>query len=250
MIEYQHLTWDTQQLEFGVAKIIATQATPSALHTTLQTLKSEGIQLVYWCSDRGDPESQKAAQDCRGILVDEKITYKMRLPTSMEKPAAVVRYSAETVSPELIQLAYAIGRESRFYLDTTMPRDGYKNIYRTWIKNSVNRSIADEIFVTKDQEKITGFITLIHKGDQGNIALIAVDGNYRGLGLATRLLTAAKDWFIEKQLSYCNVVTQKTNTAACRLYEKNGFSIDKIENFYHFWLDNKKYGNKKKQNER
>jgi len=31
------------------------------------------------------------------------------------------------------------------------------------------------------------------------------------------------------------VVTQRDNRSACRLYERNGYSIGRVEQYYHFW---------------
>jgi dTDP-4-amino-4,6-dideoxy-D-galactose acyltransferase len=54
--------------------------------------------------------------------------------------------------------------------------------------------------------------------------------------LGLHLVCAAQAKFIEAGYRIGQVVTQLDNVAACRLYEKCGYHLEKLENFYHFWL--------------
>lgn len=71
----QLLEWDSDILGLSVAKIITTHLVKKELASVLQTLKSQGIKLVYWLIASTDKQSQQAAQACGGFLADEKLTY-------------------------------------------------------------------------------------------------------------------------------------------------------------------------------
>ena len=73
-------------------------------------------------------------------------------------------------------------------------------------------------------------------GSDGDELRIAVDENYRGKGLGAGLVRSANAWFLKQGYFVAQVVTQGRNLAACKLYENCGYSLEKIENYYHFWL--------------
>ena len=80
-------------------------------------------------------------------------------------------------------------------------------------------------------------ITLISKNERGDIRLVAVDAKCRGKNSA-QVIYAALKYFIKKDYTKAQVVTQKSSTLA--IYTKMGFRREKIDNFYHFWLPTKK----------
>lgn len=232
-----HLDWDTSILGFKTARIDPPRLSFDVLQKTLAELKSEGTRCVYWSSDAEDTLSQQAATACDGILADKKVSFQLPLMhDGIDMPSDVSDYTQKTASAALRELAFAIGKESRFYLDPNMPRDAYQQIYAAWMENSVKHEVADDLMVVSAGDKEIGVVTLVDKGDYGNISLIAVDADYRGQGVGSRLIAAAIHWCVQRSHAYCEVVTQNSNLAACHLYQKNGFSLAHTEHFYHFWL--------------
>ena len=47
---------------------------------------------------------------------------------------------------------------------------------------------------------------------------------------------AAHRWMQQRGAQVAQVVTQLDNRAACRLYERAGYRISRLQHFYHFWL--------------
>lgn len=79
-------------------------------------------------------------------------------------------------------------------------------------------------------------VTVGKKGDRADVGLIAVDASMRGKKLGAALVLAAQEWALKNGYGSAQVVTQGENLAACKLYEKCGYHVDKIENIYHFWM--------------
>lgn len=232
----QSLEWDTKQLGIPVAKITASSLSLKALQETLTQAKKENCRLLYWCFDESEHESAEAATACHGILTDHKLTYAMDLNPPINIDKKVTPYEGSVPSDALLALAYESGSYSRFRADPHLTEEQFKKIYREWMINSVNKSIASEVFVVKENEKLLGMVTLGEKNHRGDIGLLAVSEEARGKKIGTTLVHAAQHYFIEKNYSQSQVVTQKANLPACRLYEKCGYNIEKTELFFHFWL--------------
>lgn len=108
-------------------------------------------------------------------------------------------------------------------------------MYRLWIINSVNKTIANEVLVYYLHHEIVGFITLGIKNKVGKIGIIAVDKNFRGQGIGKALVLAAENWSINHSCNSLQVVTQGSNKPACALYEHCKYEIKNSEWFYHIW---------------
>jgi GNAT superfamily N-acetyltransferase len=152
----------------------------------------------------------------------------------------IKRSDSNTVSPALRELAIASGVWSRFKVDSNVPRCVFETMFESWIKNSVNFSIADEIFVAVDSStgEEVGFVTLKQKESVVHIGLLAVASQHRRKGIASQLLSRAVLWAIETVPNggIISVVTQGANEQACSCYKRFGFSLETEQDVYHIWL--------------
>ena len=147
-----------------------------------------------------------------------------------------MKYNLSTPTAEIEKLSIQSGEYSRFSTDPNIPRDKFEALYKEWIHKSLNKEIADEVLVILDNTNVAGMITLGNKNDNGDIGLLSVDTRYRGKKYGEMLVRSAQTWFIRNGYKFGHVVTQADNTAACRLYTKCGYSVSKVEYFYHFWM--------------
>lgn len=147
-----------------------------------------------------------------------------------------------TPSKAIRDLAVASGVYSRFKVDKKVPEGCFEFMFEAWIKNSLNRSIADEIFIAYDAETDieVGFVTVKRRGTNVNIGLLAVDANHRRKGIAFTLLSRAALWALEEMGTFgaatINVVTQGENVPAMQCYESFGFKVKTTQDVYHVWL--------------
>lgn len=241
---FQLLEFDTKLFGFKVAKILAPKISLEKLQTILDKLHKQNVRLVYWPSDSTDEVSQQAAKKLGGFLGSEHITYLINLKTlgpSLLATSEIEVYENKMKSKdnniELEQLAIQAGTYSHFNTDPNFPRELFLKLYHTWIENAINGIVANRVIVACRENKVVAMATLGTKNGRGDIGLLAVNSSCRGKKLGTGLVLAAQAYFIELGFSYAQVVTQKANISACGLYEKCGFHQEKIENFYHFWLE-------------
>jgi dTDP-4-amino-4,6-dideoxy-D-galactose acyltransferase len=236
MLQSKKLSWDSDFFRINIAKIETENASVDELNQAIAQLKNEGIKLIYIFSSKAIDISEYTSDSQKFIDVGPKVLYHKELTKAPDYHPQIESFKAVEVSDKLYDLALQSGVYSRFKLDPKLPRDAYEKLYRIWIKNSVNRSIADEVVVFMESGEIAGMVTLSKKGDWGDIGLIAVDETFRGKKIGHHLLNAAYKYFYDLGITEIGVETQLNNLGACRFYEANEFLVHKVEYLYHCWL--------------
>lgn len=240
MNQFQILDWDSNFFGIPIAKIIPDKLAVEELDQVLSCLKQEKVRLVYWASNPNDEGSQIAAQLLHGFLADKKITFVIDISQIPEQSDSfdwvIEEYSDTLPCADLEDLAIQAGICSRFKGDSRIPEKKFVDLYRLWIRKSVNRQMADAVLVARQSGNIVGMVTVVEKNGRGSIGLLAVNGDMRGKTLGVALVWAAQAWARGKGLRFAQVVTQGENIASCKLYEKCGYRIEKVEYFYHFWI--------------
>lgn len=237
-----HLDWDTGHFGFLVGRI-GSDATDADLRNALSEAHTRGYRLVYWATSPDRAPPPRLLIEFEGCLVDRKVTFARSLSitnTSARSSGGMISpVEGHECSAELIALAIAAGAYSRYAVDPNIPRDKFVRLYEIWIERSVRREIADAVLVARDftsETTTAGMITVKVTDGVGNIGLVAVAESHRGQGIGSQLIDAAHDWMIARQATKSTVVTQAENLPACRLYERAGYSVERVENIYHFWL--------------
>jgi dTDP-4-amino-4,6-dideoxy-D-galactose acyltransferase len=240
--DYRHLDWDSHTFGFNVADIACRKWTADQFDVLLGSLKEHRYRLAYWVLNADDADNNELAAMHEGFLAAQNATYTVLFDRLLKNDVFInyVCASKSYIDPkpnqELECLAIQSGAHSRYHNDPLFPRELFEKLYLLWITRSVTRQIAREVLVLEDQGKILGMITLGDKEGKGNIGLLAVDPEARRKHIAQTLIRDAQFWFINHGFKIGQVATQKTNIAACSLYESCGYRLEKIQNIYHFWL--------------
>jgi len=230
------LPWDTSFFGFSVARVLNEAQTDTGRDKVSAALAASGVKLAYYTSIQALDESKVIWTGYRMHHADIKRTYLKKLEACPVAPDPNVRaYPFEEPDEQLVKLAIESGVYSRFNLDPGFESGTFERLYERWIRNSTNKSIAEEVLVFMDGSQIAGFVTLGIKKGRGDIGIIAVDAAYRGQRIGSRLMAAAEYWFYTHGYNQVQVVTQGVNLPACRLYEAGGFHIESDIQFYHLW---------------
>jgi dTDP-4-amino-4,6-dideoxy-D-galactose acyltransferase len=238
------LPWDTEHFGFPVARVTETDLDDTSLSEALRAAARKGVRLVYWVSEPGRRVSPLVLGEFSGTLVDHKATFVARLPETCpsdgDSQPATARVSVHprgSTPARLIELALVAGTRSRFRVDPRFPRDRFEHLYETWIRRSVEGEAADAVLVASrpDDPEVVGMVTVSEARGEGQIGLISVLDRVQGLKFGTTLMRAAHRWMIARGASSSRVVTQLDNLAACCLYERSGYRLDGVKDFYHFW---------------
>ena len=136
----------------------------------------------------------------------------------------------------LLKLGIDLYKESRFYFDKNTRKLG-KKIYEEWIKNSINKSVADEIIVHRDNKnRVIGFITVKINNDFAESVLVKVDKNFTGIGYGNILMNKFFSFIANKYTDInINVHTQLKNLVAIKFYQSFGLKIVDYDFVYHVY---------------
>lgn len=222
------LQWDSDFFERKVFKLEA-DSEPSKSEL-LQAISDAQGELYYIFSKHDHP----VFCEIGAKLVDTKLVYAINLENTLPDPAGhIVAYTNEDTA-DLLGLAILSGTYSRFKTDTAISPK-FEAMYNLWLTRSLNRQIADEVFIYRTGNRTTGFVTVKKSADStGVIGLIAVDEAEQGKSIGKQLINKVKAWCHEKGLKKLTVATQKENQPACRFYERCGFTVETEDFIYHY----------------
>jgi len=231
-MEIRSLQWDSDffGLRIGRADILSKEDALS-LADRLSKLKRY-FDLLYVFDPNNVSFAAKGAR-----LVDEKILYSKPCEPRKQFPE-ITFYQASHPSADLYRLALVSGGYSRFKLDERLPKGSYERLYSRWIENACPKDGTNkQILISRDPHGTTkGMITIDHQGVLGHIGLVAVDQNAQHQGIGSKIMSTLDGYLYSLGIKTLEVPTQKANTDACRLYEKNGFVAQSKTPIYHWWL--------------
>jgi len=171
------------------------------------------------------------------IKVDRKIIYSMEVTGPLYFDSHIIEYKDPFVSEDLLKLTLASGEYSRYKLDKHFPKNSYERLYTRWIEQSINHTIATEVFCYMIGDTPKGLITLKRDNNCGDIGLVATDSESRGQGIGSTMLEHVKHFMYTKGCKRLNVATQYENKVACHFYEKAGFAVNSCTDVWHWWLN-------------
>ena len=138
---------------------------------------------------------------------------------------------------ELYELAEESGKYSRFHLDPKFSEVHFKNLFHTWIDNSLSKAFADGFLVCEVAAKTVGFVTYRTHTDHATIGLIAIHATQQGKGIGSQLIRGVENKLIESGITTLRIPTQLKNEQACKFYKKLGYSPVETTEIKHFWRD-------------
>lgn len=224
----EKLNWDSDFFGYPVGKINANEGIDLLLSDEININQ---FRLIYIFSDH-----KLIIKDKRVSEVDIKTTLIRTMLKNEELiiHPAISEYDGSQ-DEALHSLAIESGVYSRFKRDPGFKDNEFFKLYSKWIRDSIDKKIADKLLVYMEDNKIGGFVSLKFKAEYAEIGLIAVHGNSRGKGIAMALLYAAFFHTKKQGFNYTHIVTQFENTPAMKLYQKAGFKIENKKYVYHLW---------------
>ena len=239
MNSIEYLKWDSKFFNKKIGKIsICDIDVVNNINGLFNIAKKEKYNLIYVFVKPKIKLPKELFKNFNLALVDEKVTYKTTINNKIinNNLSKVSNYNSSVLNSDLEQLAYESGKYSRFKIDSGFHKSEFFKLYKRWIKNSINKINNKEVFVYSENQEIAGMVTLDYNDKAGNIGLIAVSQQFQGRGIGTKLVEQCFLELSQKGIPNIEVVTQKNNLGANKLYQKNGFKTKNIVNIYHLWL--------------
>lgn len=231
MLEVKHLKWDSDFFNLKIGSAVVNSF--DDLIKIKSLAQNEYYQLIYVYS--GNP-----IYEIDNFYIERKITYYQEnlKEINFNIPENIIIESLNETkhwNERLKKLAILCGRYSRFNKDVIL-QSKFEELYMMWIDKSIKRILADEVIGVFLKKELVGFVTLQKFDRIGKIGLFAIDENHQGKSIGGLLMRMSQKWFLEKNIKAAEVVTQKSNIGACKLYENYGYLISKEDYVYHLWL--------------
>lgn len=107
-----------------------------------------------------------------------------------------------------------------------------------WSHESISKWIHGEsrfylVALDSKTDKIVGYLAFFSVADQGEIASVAVDTDYRRCGIASMLFNRLKTYCDSLCLQNLYLEVRQSNIAAISLYRSVGFEKNGIRNAYY-----------------
>lgn len=231
-MKINRLDWDSEFFGLRIGRVeIVSEEDAYALAVQRDLLKND-FDLIYVFANHGLGFFGADAKK-----VDEKVVYVLSGNPCLEPHDNVVLWNDNKgVTDDLLHLALISGKYSRFRLDERFPFGSYERLYSRWIEQSVNHTIASEVFCYMVGEVPRGLATLDRKNYNGTIGLVAVHDGFQQRGIGTTIIQQVIHYAQKQRCRRLTVATQLENVSACKLYEKCGFQVDSVTDVWHWWI--------------
>lgn len=219
--------FDSEVLGFPVAKIISINAHESSFDADKviqELIKDLRAKKIYYATCRVDSANfflTHALERAGFILVDGFLSFEKILEDIPEDRQIEIRVGRKEDLKSLGHLGCKVFFLNRLYNDPFIPREKADSFYSRWTQNCLLGKAADLVLIFQDKRRILGFVALQKKG---HIPLIGVDSEYRGRGIAKKLIKASFPYFLKWNNKIVTISTQLSNIAAIRAYTSCGFS--------------------------
>jgi len=282
---WKKLDLDTKLL--GVETAVALSSlTSQGLKEAINECAASGVDLLYWTpepcrtANRDEQDLLESQPWFTGYAVANAVLFRQAVtmnPRSSSESAG--SFSVSSVSPTdnpeeaLIELGLVSGENSRFRRDPALTRAQFEAMYRAWVRNSINRTAADDVLVCrKNGGEIAGMITLKFVNEKNHeingsgsnkenseersgveappptavIGLLAVSPRFQRQGVGCFLMQAAFQRSEQLGARVIEVSTQEENVGAMHFYRAQGFEQVSRKTNYHIWIPTSLLGRESK----
>jgi dTDP-4-amino-4,6-dideoxy-D-galactose acyltransferase len=236
------LEWDSHFFGVRTGRLANPRLDAALTLDLARWMDAHDVACVYCLLDAADMESVRVAESCAARFVDVRMTYSLALengPLPTRAPSGVRGAERRDIA-QLEAIAAVSHHDSRFYSDQGFPRPRVDELYRTWLRTSIEGSRATGAVTLDIDGRPCGYVTfsgpsVTTEQGIGEIGLVAVDRTSTGRGAGTALLNGALDALTALDVRRVRVVTQGRNVRAQRLYQRAGFRIERVELWFHAW---------------
>lgn len=228
----ERLDWDSEFFGFPIGRV-PNHVGASDIAAAVREADEHELRCVYLCVAAKDGRLLDEAQRLGFMVRDLRVTLEGQLPSSSAEPTNV-KPAGLAALDGLAAIARERFQTTRFFADPGFDRDRCRELYVAWLRRGLEPS-TDR--VTLIAEKDRGFVVcrFNRPANRGEIELIGVAEEAEGHGVGTALVTGAQATFARERLACMRVVTQGSNIAAQRFYQRHDFRTHEVALWLHRW---------------
>ena len=234
----QHLDWDSDFWGFPVGRLEGSLLRESEAENVLDWCQANEIRCLYFAANGSNAETLQRAHGAEFQFVDIRVDLECdaaRVIESSLSENSPVRPVTDADLESLKAIARSAHQDTRFFKDLNFERSKCAKLYEKWIERDFELGQVLGFF-PDNRAMAGGYVTLAKESVDARIGLIALAESLRGRGCGRMLLDAAMSAAAELGAKKIRVVTQGTNVAALKLYEKAGFRVCDVKIWFHRWF--------------
>lgn len=233
------LDWDSEWFGVRVARLREPRLNQETLQNALSWCGDQQVDCLYFLAGLDDFETLRLAAEAGFVPVDIRVTLSQLLEpqaTEPSGPVANVRLFRPEDRRALKTIAGRLHTHSRFFFDVHFDRSKAKAMYERWFERCVENRHG-WILVAEHESKPAAYSACELLGNHGRITLFGVADSAQGKGLGSTLLEATLAKLRQSLASSVSVVTQLRHLRSVQLYQKHGFRVAALQQWYHKWFE-------------
>ena len=225
------LPWDSDHFGFTIARADAPPLRAQDVAAAVAEAERERVRCFYLLAEANQVETWRAAVAHGFEPIDMRVEFDKVLVPSTASPA---EFAVESDRERILAMASALFTDSRFFRDERFPRDRSAALFARWAASGFDDPAHFHVVHRRDGH-VDAFITGGAVDGNGSIDLVGVAEEARGGGVGRALLAVAENELIRRGCKRATVVTQASNLAAQRLYERAGYVTRRTALWLHRW---------------
>jgi GNAT superfamily N-acetyltransferase len=228
---------------FGFTFIRANAVTGADIPAALDFSRRHGARVLMVRCDTGDIGATRALEGEGFRLVDTLLFSRAeleKLGIPGRRLAFPIRYFCSSDTEQIADVAAVLYKDyfGHYHVDPLFDRAKVCEGYVDWARRScLDKSVAAEIFVAHDGERICGFVTMrLNDVEDGEMVVGGVHPDYAGRGIYRDFLITGLEWCIAQHRIRMIVSTQVNNYAVQRAWAELGFKQYRSQYTFHKWF--------------
>lgn len=235
----RRLDWDSDFFGFGVSEAVLDAPAPGGVTELVEAARAQDAALLVIRAPAGALEPRQIP----GLLADTRHIYAMPphrpVPDWPGNLPELEQYDATMLTPDLACIAVESGRQSRFFRDPDFPRASAEALYVRWLERIVTRDLSGRVLLLVDRDRDGAIAamgaTYIDDEGRGVPSLMAALPGRAASGFGRAYFRAMMLWLRAEGVTEARIRTQARARAACNLYERAGWVVERREDIFHVW---------------
>lgn len=236
------IPWDIETFGFGVAdyKFDYSQNCLSYGKQISEQIqkwaKDNNVELVGTTADAADYSKISFIQSLGFRYIDTTISLRYKNVQKLEFPSPdfEVLPADELTLEGIVEICSSSFSSGRYYADIRFPKHLSDKRYQDWVRRSFSQESTQELFVTKVNDEVCGFMILEAKGKEGWLHLAAVLPKWQGKHMGLAVYSASMIYLQKKGVDLVHAKVSASNVPVFNLHTRLGARVFVSDILFHW----------------